>query len=227
MNNSDIEILDTMITDLDSYYRIRVQATPATVKSYFNTLIDYSIDEVANAIEAHKADVAKGHRHPFASDLLYQLGVRAELNAAALLAEARMRSTPLGMRVLGHIPTSDFHALQEPVLLQRASQLLGRVDEWRSKHEQGNYTDGEVRQMVVSGVWPDAPFTSGENKPAHNESLKKQIERFCNNEDTPKIESDHPSGTVQSDYEGSSGKATPMPDSVRQAFSVLLNNVKV
>jgi len=81
MINSDLAILDTLITDLDSYYRIRVQATPATVKSYFNTLIDYSVDEVADAIEAHKADVTKGHRPPLASDLLYQLGIMAEHRA--------------------------------------------------------------------------------------------------------------------------------------------------
>jgi len=226
MNKSDVnDFIDSIHSIGDNYNRAPLSRQ--TLAVWFEALREHSLETVQKAVAEHVTDPDQGRFFPTIAHLIAKIGVAAEVDAQFLLAEARMRSTPLGMRVLGHIPTSDFHALQEPVLLQRASQLLGRVDEWRSKHEQGDYTDGEVRQMVVSGVWPDAPFTSGENKPAHNESLKKQIERFCNNEDTPKIESDHPSGTVQSDYEGSRGKAAPMPDSVRQAFSVLLNNVKV
>jgi len=230
MINSDLAILDTIISDLDSYYRLRVQATPATVKSYFNTLIDYSIDEVANAIDAHKADVTKGHRHPYASDLLYQLGVRAELNAEALLSEARMKSTPLGMRVLSKIQTLDFNTKNEFELRELASRLLPQVDEWRRKHESAEYTDGEIKMMVLRGIMPYAAFTAGEKAPPHDERLHRKVEQFSNDADTLKIESDHPSGTSKEWYDQSNGKAkgaTPMPDSVRQALNGLNKKVTV
>ena len=226
MHKDEINIfIDTIHSIADNYNRAPLGRQ--TLSVWFGALKDHPLEVVQKAIADHVTDPDQGRFFPTIAHLIAKIGVAAEVDAQFLLAEARMRSTPLGMRVLGHIPTSDFHALQEPVLLQRASQLLGRVDEWRSKHEKGNYTDGEVRQMVSGGVMPYGPFSAGESAPPHNEYLHDQVKRFSNDEDTLKVELDHPSGTVQSDYEGSRGNATPMPDSVRQALSGLLNNVKV
>jgi len=201
-----------------------------TLAIWFNGLKEYPLDQVKKAVADHVLDADQGRFFPTVAHIIAQIGVKAELDASSLLAEARMRSTPLGMRVLSKIQTHDLQSKNEFELRDQASRLLTVVDGWRDKHLAGNYTDGEVQAMVSRGIMPYSPFSAGEQAPPHNKHLHEQVKRFSNDESTKKIATDHPTGTTGEWCDENNTKArgkTPMPQNVRDALSGLVGRVSV
>lgn len=180
MNDSDKNGFITLMNGVSEYYGEKKPRSLDVIKLYFNSLINFDLDQVSSAINKHIESPDHGQFFPKIADFKRQLE-GASVSPDMIIAAAKLKKSPLGILARIHIGTWDLDNLGSFDLRQRAIECQDLLGEWKQRAANGEYSDHELSIMVKHGVNPLSPLTSGIAGPTDKRALTARVERLTGN----------------------------------------------
>lgn len=191
MQESDKSALVEFLNSLYEYYNVKEngnlkKATLVTASIYYNSLKDYSLNDVMGAGGKHLQDPSSGQFFPKVADFVRYLKVEEglpDIKPDEALAMAVEPTTPLG--VIARIEIGTFTLLNETdpfIRRQSAMVFLQKLPEIYKRIINGGYTFHEIGVMEKFGVSLKSPIYHG-MEPLGSEAMKKVLETYkkhCN-----------------------------------------------
>lgn len=180
MNDSDKNRFITLMNGVSEYYGEKKERSLDVIKLYFDSLINFDLDQVSSAITKHIESPDHGQFFPKIADFKRQLD-GATANPDMIIAAAKLKKTPLGILARIHIGTWDLNNLGSFDLRQRAIECQDLIGEWKERAAKGEYSDHELSIMIKHDVNPLLPLTSGIAGPTDKRALTARIQRLTGN----------------------------------------------
>lgn len=175
MNDSDKHAFKELLNTTSRYYGSNLLKNRELL-IYWEFLAVYSIGQVETALAEHIKTPGSGRFFPKVADIIEHLG-GGKLTAEKLIAAARLADTPLGVLCRITIGTWDLNNSSDYYLRQRAEACLAKVEEWKLRATNNQYTDHEISVMLKLGVDPGAPFYHGLPGPTNTEAIQHKALR--------------------------------------------------
>ena len=191
MQESDKSALVEFLNSLYEYYNVKEngnlkKATLVTASIYYNSLKDYSLNDVMGAGAKHLQDPSSGQFFPKVADFIRYLKVEEglpDIKPDEALAMAVEPTTPLG--VIARIEMGTFTLLNETdpfVRKQSAMVFLQKLPDIYKRIINGGYTFHEIGVMEKFGVSLKSPIYHG-MEPLNSNAMKNVLETYkkhCN-----------------------------------------------
>ena len=165
--------------DLCDYYD-KPELSNGVLLMYFNSLINFDLDQVSQAITKHIETPERGRFFPKIADFKRILE-GGEITPDMVLAAANGKRTPFGILARIFIGSWDIAHMGSYDLRRRAIECQDMIPEWCERAARGEYTEHELRTMIANNVNPLAPFTNGISGPVCSEALTLRIESIKSN----------------------------------------------
>lgn len=176
---SDRPAFREFMEGLSDYYK-QDNLSNGVLLMYFNSLINFDLDQVSSAITKHISSTDQGRFFPKIADFLRILE-GGELTPDMIIAAAKIKRSPLGILARIHIGTWDLNNLGSFELRQRAIECQDLMGEWKVRATNGEYTDHEISIMIKHDVNPTGPFTSGIAGPKDLPAMTGRINKITGN----------------------------------------------
>ena len=191
MQESDKSALVEFLNSLYEYYNVKEngnlkKATLVTASIYYNSLKDYSLNDVMGAGAKHLQDPSSGQFFPKVADFIRYLKVEEglpDIKPDEALAMAVEPTTPLG--VIARIEIGTFTLLNETdpfVRKQSAMVFLQKLPDIYKRIINGGYTFHEIGVMEKFAVSLKSPIYHG-MEPLNSNAMKNVLETYkkhCN-----------------------------------------------
>ena len=173
MNDSDRGVFLEFMNTISDYYG-KPKLGEHVLEIYFNGLREYSFDQVKGATSKHMTSSNGGQYMPKISDIKKHID-GGMFTHDEVLSAARLKNTPMGILCRIQIGTYDLeHQTDMFYLKQRAQECLDKMDEWKARAVNGDYTDHEVFTMLKHEVNPEKPFHTGLQPPVMSQENKNR-----------------------------------------------------
>lgn len=206
--------------ELSDYYQ-KPKLSNNILLVYFESLENYSIEQVSQAISKHLQDPDKYNTFPKIADFKRILE-GGEVTPDMIIAAAKLKKSPLGIMARIHIGTWDLNNLGSFDLRQRATECQELMGEWQERVSNGEYSDHEISIMIKHDVDPAAPFTNGISGPKDLPALAERIQRL-----TGDTRHNFLLGNDQEELGGSEKQNPEQIAEIRQKIKDMLNPPKV
>jgi hypothetical protein len=150
-----------------SEYHQKPKMTTVALSIYWESLKQYSLEQVRMAITRHLRDPEQGSYYPKVSDIVGHIeGAKPE--PSEVVAMARAAKCPFGIFARIKIGTHDLNRGDHFYLIDRANEVLVDFENFKARATSGEYTDHEISIMLKHSVNPCDSFLPGISPPPSN-----------------------------------------------------------
>jgi hypothetical protein len=161
MNKDELPKFQELMISVGEYYQSKEPLSAMALQIYFAGLSKYSYDQVRRGIMSHISGGKSGSFFPKVSDVSLIIDGGA-INKDVILSAARDKTTPLGILSLITIGSHDLNtSTKDAYLSTRAQECMNRLDEWRERAANNNYTSHERAVMYRHKVTPSSSLNDG------------------------------------------------------------------